>query len=199
MAFSATKKRCRVCSLTSSCARGWCRIFGETQNSPDPPLGDRYHMASLCAPLLGCCSNEEGIVMCSPQRKCCTTALKISHISRLGRNPPPSSNERAALPTTGSYTVPPEPSGFELSIGATPIYHSSQSRAGASQRSSPPVDDSPGKLTDSFTARMSQKQRKSFHSHLLLPQREETDLEQHSVLGQAAEGWRTVLSRPIFV
>lgn len=115
--------------LTSSCARGWSGIFGETQNSPDPPVGDRYHTASLCAPLLGCCSNEAGIVMSSPQLKCCTTGPKISHISRLGRSPPPSSNERAALPTTGSPAVPPDPSGFELSIGATPIYHSSlQSR-----------------------------------------------------------------------
>lgn len=136
--------------------------------------------------------------MGSLQLKCCTTCLKISHISRLGRNPPPSSNERAALPTTGRPTVPPDPSGFELSIGATPIYHSSQSRAGASQRSSPPADDSPGKLTDSFTTRMSQTLRKSFHSHLLRPQREEADLEQHRVLGQAAEAWRTVLSRPVF-
>lgn len=76
----------------------------------------------------------EAIVVRSPLLKCCTTSLKISHASGLWRNPPPSSppsNERAALPATDSPTVPPAPSGFKFSTGATPIYHSSQSRAEA--------------------------------------------------------------------
>lgn len=188
-----------TCSLTSSCARGWSRIHGETQNSTAPPVGGRHHMASSCAPLLGCCSNEEGIGMGSPQLKCCTTGLKISHISRLGRNPPPSSNESAALPATGSPTVPPDPSGFALSIGAPPIYHSSQSRAGASQRSSPPG------------GRLSRKADRFIHrSHvteaekvLLLAPASATERRNGSGTAQCARtcsrGMRTVLSRPIFV
>lgn len=126
--------------VTSSCARGWSRVSCETQNAADLPVGDKYHTATLSAPLLlGCYSDEGGTVMWTPQSKRCTTGLKIAHVSGLGRTPPPSrplSNEW--LPATGSPAAPPDPSGFKLSTGATAIYHSSQSRAGASQRSSPP-------------------------------------------------------------
>lgn len=124
--------------LTLSCARGRSLWLYNTGS----PVGDKYHTATLSGPLfLGCYSNKEAIVVRSPQLKCCTASLKIPHVSGLGRNPPPSSppsNENAALPATDSPAVPPAPSGFKLSTGATPIYHSSQSRAGASQRSSPP-------------------------------------------------------------
>lgn len=48
---------------------------------------------------------------------------------------------------------------------------------GLHRGAAPPVGDSPGKLTDSFTVHTSQKQRKTFHPHLRLPQREEKGLE----------------------
>lgn len=102
------------------------------------PVGDKYYTTTLSGPLLlGCL---KAIVVRSPQLKRCPTSLKIPHVSGLGRNPLPSSppsNERAAPPATDSPAVPSAPPGFKLSTGATPIYHTSQSRAGAPQRSSP--------------------------------------------------------------